>query len=214
MSSCRLVVIGAGGFGREILCWAQDYITNGGDFSEIVFVDDAIEQLPQYGLWRIASLQDYFPLPSDRVVIGAGMPATKRKMAEIIRGRGGQFADLIHPTAVLGKTSRRGVGILMCPFSMNTADTIAGDFVTILSFSGIGHDTRVGDFTTIASHVDIMGNVVIGNEVFVGSGARILPGLSIGDNATVGAGAIVMRRVKGGMTVYTPPARMLQTSRA
>lgn len=212
MSSYRLVVIGAGGFGREILCWAHDYMTNGGDFSEIAFVDDVVEQLPQYGLWRTATLQDYSPKADDRVVIGVGMPATKRKMVELIQTRGGHFGDLIHPTAVLGKTSKRGIGVLMCPFSMNTADTVAGDFVTILSFSGIGHDGRVGNFTTIASHVDVMGNVNIGNEVFVGSGARILPGLSVGDQAIIGAGASVMRNVKTGQTVYAPPAKTLKMS--
>jgi sugar O-acyltransferase (sialic acid O-acetyltransferase NeuD family) len=213
VSKHRLVIIGAGGFGREILCWAHDYVMNGGAFSEVAFVDDAVEQLQQYGLWRIASLQDYSPETGDRIVIGVGMPATKRKMVELIQSRGGQFGDLIHPTSVLGKTSKRGIGILMCPFSMNTADTVAGDFVTILSFSGIGHDSRVGHFTTIASHVDVMGNVEIGNEVFVGSGARILPGLRVRDQATIGAGATVMRNVKAGQTVYMPPAKTLNVLR-
>ena len=130
MSSYRLVIIGAGGFGREILCWAHDYVGKSGAFSDIAFVDDTVEQLPQYGLRRVATLQDYFPEPNDRVVIGVGMPATKRKMVELIQTRGGQFGDLIHPTSVLGKTSKRGIGVVMCPFSMNTADTIA-DGITV-----------------------------------------------------------------------------------
>lgn len=210
MKSKRLIIAGGGGFGREILCWANDCQANGGQFSEIAFIDDQVEQLPQYGLWRVATFQDYRPLPNDEVVIGVGLPVVKRKMVESLQERGSRFADLIHPTAVLGKTSKRGAGVLMCPFTMNTADSLAGDFVTILSFSGMGHDSKVGDFSTIASHVDVMGGVEIGREVFVGSGARIMPNIKIGDNAMIGAGATVMRKVKPGQTVYVPPARILR----
>ncbi len=212
MTTTRLVIAGAGGFGRELLCWAHDCQQNGSSFADITFIDDAVEQLPEYGLWRTASFEDYSPLPSDRVVLGVGKPATKRKMAESLKQRGAQFADLIHPTAVLGKTSTRGVGIIMCPFTMNTADTIAGDFVTILSFSGMGHDSRVGNFSTIASHVDVMGAAVIGDEVFIGSGARVLPSVKIGNGAMIGTGSVVMRNVKEGQTVFTAPSRILRAA--
>ncbi len=210
MTGIRLVIAGAGGFGRELLCWAHDCQSGGGSFSEVTFVDDSVEQLPEYGLWRAASFEDYKPLPTDRVIIGVGMPATKRKMVESLKQRGAEFSDLIHPTAVLGKTSKRGVGIIMCPFTMNTADTIAGDFVTILSFSGMGHDSRVGDYSTIASHVDVMGSAVIGEGVFIGSGARVLPSVKIGNNAMIGTGSVVMRNVKDGQTVFTAPSRTLR----
>lgn len=210
MTLKRLVIAGAGGFGRELLCWASDWQVNGGPFEEIVFIDDQIEQLPQYGLWRAATFQDYRPLLTDKIVVGVGLPKVKRKMVESLQERGCYFADLIHPTVVLGKTSKRGTGIIMCPFTMNTADSLAGDFVTILSFSGMGHDSKVGDFSTVASHVDVMGGAEIGREVFVGSGSRIMPNIQIGDFATIGAGSTVIRKVKSGQTVYVPPARILR----
>lgn len=148
--------------------------------------------------------------PEDRFLLAVGNPVTKARMAQSLRERGGKFASLIHPSAVLGRNHRHGEGIIMAPFSMNTSDTTLGDFVTILSFSGLGHDASAGDFTTISSHVDVMGGARLGKGVMVGSGARIMPNVHVGDDARIGAAALVLRRVPAGATMFTPAAKRLR----
>lgn len=212
MSEERLIIAGAGGFGRELLSWAADCHQAGSLPATAGFIDDKVKALPE-GPPRLGAFQDYAPRPGDLFLVGAGHPVMKRRMIDSLRERGGRFGSLIHPTAKVGRACRHGTGVVLCPYSMNTADTRMGDFVYLLSFSGLGHDSVAGDFATISSHVDIMGHAEVGAGVLVGSGARILPGIKVGDGATVGAGAVVMRNVKPSTTVYAPPARLLPMGR-
>lgn len=161
----------------------------------------------------LGGFDDYRVMSDDLFLLGVGNPVTKARMVQSLRDRGGRFARLIHPTAVLGRNCVHGEGVIMAPLSMNTADTRMGDFVTILSFSGLGHDASAGTFTTVSSHVDIMGGATLGERVLVGSGARIMPGVKVGDAARIGAGATIIRNVKSGTTMFAPPAKLLRLSR-
>lgn len=158
----------------------------------------------------LGSFKEYRVVPGDLFLLAVGNPVTKAKMVASLRERGGQFARLIHPTVVLGRNHNHGEGVIMAPFSMNTADTRMGDFVTILSFSGLGHDTAAGDFTTISSHVDVMGGARVGQRVLIGSGARIMPNVQVGDDARIGAHALVLRSVRPGATMFAPAAKRLR----
>lgn len=206
----RTIIVGGGGFGREVLSWALD-CRDAGTLPEVAgFLDDQAEELTGFDLPRLGTVADYAPQPGDAFIVAIGKPSTKRKVVEMLEERGASFATLVHPSAVVARTARVSEGVILCPFTMVNPNAQAGRFVTIISFSGLGHDAQAGDYSTISSHVDITGHAKLGAEVLVGSGARVLPGVSVGDGATVGAGAIVMRRVKPGATVYAQPARVLR----
>lgn len=205
----RTVIVGAGGFGREVLSWALDCHEAGRLPPVGGFIDDQEEAMAGFDLPRLGPISDYAPAPGDRFVVAVGKPSSKRRLVEMLSGRGAQFATLIHPTAVVTRSATLGEGVIMTPFTMANPSAVLERFVTLISFSGLGHDARAGEFTTISSHVDVTGFAELGRDVFVASGARILPGVKVGDGATIGAGAVVMRRVKPGATVYTAPAKLL-----
>lgn len=206
----RLILAGGGGFGRELASWADHCVAAGTAPPLGGFIDDRSDAMAGHDTPWLGGFGDYRPGPGDLFLLAVGAPATKARMAASILERGGRFARLIHPTVVLGRNHRHGEGVVMAPFSMNTADTRIGDFVTILSFSGLGHDASADDFTTISSHVDVMGGATVGRRVMIGSGARIMPGVRVGDDARIGAGALVQRGVKPGTTVYAAPAKRLR----
>ena len=205
----RTVIVGAGGFGREVLSWALDCHEAGRLPPVGGFIDDQEERMAGFEVPRLGPISDYAPAPGDRFIVALGKPSSKRRLVEMLSDRGGRFATLIHPTAVVTRSASLGEGVIMTPFTMANPNAVAERFVTIISFSGLGHDSRAGEFTTISSHVDVTGFAQLGKDVFVASGARILPGIEVGDGATIGAGAVVIRRVKPGATVYTEPAKLL-----
>lgn len=206
----RLIMAGGGGFGRELASWAGHCAAAGSLPTLTGFIDDRPDAMTGHDISWLGAFQDFRVMPYDRFLLAVGNPATKARMVESLRERGAQFASLIHPNVVLGRGHRHGEGVVMAPFSMNTADVVLGDFVTILSFSGLGHDAGAGDFTTISSHVDVMGGAILGKRVLVGSGARVMPGVRVGDDAKIGAGALVIRRVPAGATMFTPAAKRLR----
>lgn len=205
----RLILVGAGGFGRELYFWAGDCHQAGTLPALAGFIDDVMQEMPGYDLPRLGGVQDYTPASGDLFLVALGEPAKKRRVVESLQARGGRFATLRHPTTTVVRTASIGEGVIMCPYTMAMPDARIERFVTLINYSGIGHDSVCGEFTTLSSLVDVTGNVRIGRDVMIGSGARILPKLTVGDRATVGAGSIVVRSVKPGMTVFAAPAKSL-----
>jgi sugar O-acyltransferase (sialic acid O-acetyltransferase NeuD family) len=211
----RLLIVGAGGFGREILAWVKDVPTIAKSCENICFLDDDPNVLKPYNYQEpiISSIQDYRPQEGDGLVMGIAVP-TQRKLeiAEMLSQRGAQFISLIHPTADLGNNVKLGQGYVICRNVIITSDINIGNFVTINVLSSIGHDAVIGDGCTLNSFVNVNGFVKLGKGVVIGSHGTILPGAVVGDFATVGAGSVVLKHVKPGSTVLGVPAKLILRS--
>jgi sugar O-acyltransferase (sialic acid O-acetyltransferase NeuD family) len=209
----RLILLGAGGFGRELLTHAQDCHAAGRLPAVGGYLDDGgAEVLARLGyeLPWLGTVDDYVPAPGDQIALGVGSPDAKRAIVGKLKVRGAHFATILHPTALITGRTSIGEGTIMGPFTGSGTDTRIGAYVTVNSYSGFGHDSSVGDFSTLSAHVDIMGYAALGEGVFVGSHASILPSVKVGDGAKISAGAIVYRSVPAGGTVFVPPAKLLK----
>lgn len=209
----RLIVVGGGGFGRELIGHALDAHRAGHGSAVAGYLDDGGSEVLAklgYDLPWLGSLSDYEPQRGDRLLLGIGSPSGKRKAVGLLKVRGAAFAQSLHPTAVITSRTILGEGVILGPFSGSGTETQIGDFVTVNSYSGFGHDSSAGDFTTLSAHVDVMGYARIGSDVLIGSHASILPKVKIGDGAKIGPGAMVYRSVPAGATAYAPAAKLLR----
>ena len=199
-----LIIVGAGGFGREVFQWAGDQMrSRQASFSDIKFIDDQPDQsytdVSQNYLGRIS---DYCPAPNHRVVLAIGKNTTRRLLADSLADKGAVFGSVIHPTAIVARNSQQGPGLIMCPYTLISVDVVVGSHVHLNVSSSIGHDTRIGDFVTLSAHVDITGHCLVQNDVFFGSGSRTLPKCFIAAGTSVGAGATVQRSVRKKAVLY------------
>ncbi len=208
----NLIIIGAGGFGREVFSWASDMPENNKDWQNVGFIDDNVDALKgyNYSVGIISTLQDYIVKPNDIFVCAIGKPQTKQVCVEIIKRKGAKFfANIVHPTSVIAKNVKLGEGTILCAMTVINADADLGNFVTINNHSSVGHNAKVGDWSQINCFCDVTGGVTIGKSVFFGSSASVLPGLKIGDNVIVGAGSIVVKNVEENSTVFGNPAKKI-----
>jgi sugar O-acyltransferase (sialic acid O-acetyltransferase NeuD family) len=212
----RTIIVGGGGFGRELFSWAQDCSEAGSlpTLGGIIDDDPHVLEGFQTPVGWLSRIQDFAPSAEDHLVLAIGGCEARQRVAELLRGRGGRFVGLVHPTVVISRSASVADGIVACPFAMISAYARVAEFVILNAYSSVGHDVTVGEYSTLSSHVDLTAGVRLGVGVTIGSGARVLPGIAVGDHAVIGAGAIVYRTVPAGDTAYAQPAKLMRRGRS
>ncbi len=214
MTGKNLIIVGAGGFGREVYAWARQTFDFGREWRFRGFLDDNPEALAGMDYPPIlGDIGSYSVGENDYFLCGLGKPELKQKVIGLLLSRGAKFTTLVHPTVVMGNNVHIGVGVILCPRVVLTSDIRIGNFVTLNVGSAVGHDSIVGDFTQTSAFCDITGGVTVGEGVFMGSHAAILPRVTVGEHAVIGAGSVAIRNVAAYMTIYGNPARSFQVKR-
>ena len=209
----NLIIIGTGGFAREVFWHAHNSIGYGVDFIVKGFLEGNKTLCPdKYNLLPVpvlGTIHDYIIKDKDVFAIAIANSEFKEETVSVMKSKNASFLNLIHTTASVAPTAKLGEGIIICQYATVSANTTVGNYVTINYYSSLGHDACIGNFTSIMGHVDITGNVMVGTHCYFGSGARILPKGKIGNHVTVAAGSVVINRVKDGQTVFGIPARRI-----
>ena len=205
-----LIIIGAGGFAREIYWHAQKSIGYGVDWRIKGFLDGDIKlAAAEYELLPakvLGNVDNYEICADDVFTCAVGTPQARKILAEKILARGGKFINLVSELAYVMPTVRLGRGVIICPY-VNIGDRAElDDFAAVNDIVIIGHDAQIGKFTCVMPHANVAGKCKIGAEVFIGSGAIILPKAKVGSGATVGAGSVVLKKVRAGAKVFGNPA--------
>ena len=190
----ELAIIGAGGFGKEVM----SYVSNKATF----YVSDHIAATP---------IRPLSQLDCDRsdAVIAIGNPLARQTIANILR-HGQEFANVIHEVTCIGDSVSLGHGAIITPFAVITVDCTIGTHFQANLHSDVGHDCVIGNFVTLAPSARISGRCTIGNRVYIGTNAVIKEGISICDDVIIGAGAVVLSNITEKGTYVGMPAKRIK----
>lgn len=207
------MIIGAGGFGREVMSIAMDITRkNKPNWRLHGFLDDnmdALNGLYTMGYDVIDTISGHIVSDENIYVCAIADSLARERICKDFISKGAKFATLIHPSCKIGYTANFGNGLIMAQYSTISENVTVNDFVIINAYTGIGHDAVIGEYCTLSAHCDVTGHVTLGKRVFLGSSAVISPGVTICDNARVGAGSVVLRKVKPDTTVFGNPAKRI-----
>lgn len=206
----KILIVGAGGFGRELLQWIKDINAEKPTWEIGGFLDDNLQALDgvEIDYPVVGTISDWQPKDDEVFALAMGMPQLKRMVVEKLKSRGAHFAAVIHPTALVSPFAHYGEGLVMFPYSKLSCNSTVGDFVSILT-TPIGHDNEIGDYTMISGGCNIVRNVKIGKDVFVAAGVCIAQDVVVKDGAYIGLGSVVLKDVKAGTKVFGNPARII-----
>jgi len=212
--SGRLILLGAGDFAREVI-WLISEIAAKPDWDFGGLLDDSPERADlilrsnAFEQRVLGKIVDYLPQPRDCFVCTIGNPKSKLEATKRIAEHGGQFVNLIHPTAAIGPGCKLGNGIIVCRNAVITANVTIGDHVHVNVATTCGHDSVIGEGSTLSGHCDVTGHAVLERGVFLGSHASITPGVRVGEFAVVGAGTVAFRNVPSRQTLLGVPGKLL-----
>ena len=204
----KVVIVGAGGMGREVYNWLS--IDRSG-INITGFIDDNLSALDgfNYPVGVVSKISNYVPLESTVHVLAIMNPLTKRKVVTTLKSIGCEFISFVHPTAIIGVNVGVGEGNVISPSCILTCDITLGSYVFLNTQTTLGHDVSVGDYTSINGKVDVSGCVEIGGDVIVGSHVVILPQKKIASGAKIGAGSVVVGNINHPVSVFGNPAKMI-----
>ncbi|MDF1678174.1 MAG: NeuD/PglB/VioB family sugar acetyltransferase [Legionellaceae bacterium] len=203
----KLVIVGGGGFGPEVLSVARETFHEK-EFVFKGFLDDA-KSVVRHGQEEFPVLSrcsDYLPEADDRFICAIGDPIQKLKVCDDLLQKGAQFINLLHPSAFVSEGASLGKGVIAFPHTFISTNTVLSDFVTLNVSTVIGHDAHVGRGSTLSPHCAVSGFVQLKEAVFMGALATVIPGKVVNAFARIGAGSVVIRDTKAKHTVFGAPA--------
>lgn len=211
-------IIGAGGFGREVMPIARDCMTmiDGLNDKEFVFVVENLDKQTVINGYKVIDEKDFLSYEADEKYFNiaiANYSVRERIANKLIKSNICPFT-IQSSNVVIYDNNNIGDGAILCAFTMITSNAKIGKYFHSNIYSYVAHDCIIGDYVTFAPNVHCNGNIVIEDYAYIGTGAVIKQGSTgkptvIGKGAVVGMGAVVTKSVPPFTTVVGSPAREL-----
>jgi sugar O-acyltransferase (sialic acid O-acetyltransferase NeuD family) len=206
----KVVVIGAGGHGREVLWLLR---ASGPEIEPVGFLDDdeglqgrQVCELPVLGPITASTVGD----PRVAYAWGIGFPRLRRQLAERLGSV--SYFTARHPSVLLSEYVEIGEGSVICAGTILTSQVKVGRHVLINLHVTVSHDVVISDYCTLSPGVHLSGRVELGDGTCVGTGAVLLPGVKVGAWSVIGAGAVVTKDLPEGVVAVGIPARVVKST--
>ncbi len=207
----KLIIIGAGGFGRETAALVRDINKESPQWEFLGFIDDDVNKPVPEGYPVLGDLDYLISMPErPDVSIAIANAETRERIVTKLKGYGFRFPTLIHPSVAIGPDVRFGEGCIICRGGIYTTNITIGNFVISNLGTTYGHDTRVEDYVSLMSHTSIAGDVLIGKACYFGLHCTVINMVSITDHCVFGAGAAVVKDITEPGTYVGVPARKIK----
>ena len=208
----NIVIIGAGGVGRETSLIIQQINELEPTWNLIGFIDDNQEKwgkvINGYSvIGGIDSLE--FLTPDTYVVIAIANYEVKKNIVNKINNKL-KFATIIHPKVWVHDYMTIGEGTIIYEGAILTANIEIGNHVIISPKCGVGHDSIIKDYVSLLWNVNVSGNDIIDEGVMMGSASTVIQGNKIGKGSNIGAGAVVIEDIESFSTAIGVPAKVIK----
>lgn len=208
-----VVIIGAGGFGREVLDVFDAVNARKEEYNVLGFIIDA-----KYG--QLGTIINDKPILGGfdwlerhshvSAICAVGAPELRRKLVMRAEALGIAFCSVIHPNAILTRWITIGAGTVITAGCILTNQITIGNHVHLNLDCTLGHDVKIHDYVTLSPGVHVSGNVMLNTGCYVGTGANILEQKSVGEWSVVGAGSTITKDVPANATVVGVPGKVIK----
>ena len=209
----KIVIIGAGGLGREVLATIRACNARRNEWDVLGFLDADRTLAGKFvGGVPVLGGDDWCRSQqpgSIRYICAIGSARMRLGIVQKLVGMQCHFATVIHPSVHMSESVKIGVGTVVMAGTQATTDVTLGSHVVVYLNCSITHDVEVGDFSLVASGCNLSGGVFVETGVELGTGVCILPRRRIGAWSVIGAGSVVTKDVPAHSTAVGAPCRVI-----
>lgn len=210
-----LVIVGAGGLGREVAWLVEDINRQKPEWDFIGFVDDGVQGNTVEGYPVLGPVEHLFNMPADIwTVVAIADSRIRKKFIRQIRGQGRRLATLVHPLVSMSGYVNIGTGSIICSGAVITTNVSLGQAAIINPGCFIGHDTELQDYVSLMPAANLAGEVRVGEGCYFGLNSCVINRTAIGEWSVIGAGATVVGDIPAYSVAVGVPARVVKRVRS
>lgn len=181
MSKKKLLLVGAGGFGRmaaeqAMLQYDCAFVDDGQD------VDTEICGIPVVGgLSDLPELRKNY----DLLVVGIGSNQFRAQVYEKAKELGYAFPNIIAPSAYISPYAKLGCGCVILQNACVQNSAVVGNGVLLNAGTEVHCDVAVGDYALIYTNSVIRTGAAVGSYVRIGSNCTVCNDAAVSDGADI-----------------------------
>ena len=196
----RIVIVGGGGFGRELYSYIKGDLSAGrlDGYALAGVLDDNPDcelAVNNQELTYLGALSSFEPQGNEVLVIAIGKASIRRNIFDQIKRRSMSLFTYVHSSAQVMPDVTLGEGAIVCPNSIINVGVKLGDNVAVNVFCSIGHGASIGHHAVLSPFSALSGNSKLGVCGFMGTRATLFPGVVMGDGCIVDAHSVVRQSV-------------------
>ena len=210
-TALEIVIVGAGGFGREMRCLLPGFLPQGGyHFKGFLGEDQGTPSSEDVSRLILGDPMTYVPEVNDRFVLAIGQMPARRRTVEALRDKGATFLSLIHSQAIVAPTAQIGQGVIVFPFAAVSHNAFLDDCAKLNYYASVGHDTTLGKYCLLAPYATVNGFGTLEDDVYLSTHATVAPQVTVGTRSVVSANSAVMKSVPADSFVFGVPGRCMR----
>lgn len=191
----NIIIIGAGGFGREVYSYIlddkkknylEDTIFKG-------FIDDNEKNFQELNLKEpyLGTIDNYHYEKDDYVIVAIGNINIRNKIISKLEKKEINFFSYIHHSVFIAFDATLEGALLICPHSMIQSNAEIKKHSVLNIYCSIGHDSTLGEHSILSPYCTLNGGVNTGKNLFMGTRSTLLLQSSTGDNCIIAAHSVI-----------------------
>lgn len=206
----NLVIIGNGSYSAMMKRYIE--LTDFGSVLAFAVDEKCIRESVLEGspVIPLETLRNEFPPEKVELIMGIGytqMGQIRKEIFETCKIWGYQFANYIHPTAILEKNVILGEGNNILEGVILEESVRLGNANLLFGGSMIAHETTVGNYNTFSVKAVVAGAATIRDNCFLGASSAVKDHVTLKDYVLIGATAFAFKDMEEYSVVV--PARSM-----
>ncbi len=184
----KLLLVGAGGFGRVVLEHATAIY-------DCAFLDDGdatiVDGVPVIG--KTAEMASFYP-EYKRLLVTIGNNKLRERLYKEAATIGFTFPNIIHPSAYVSPHAHIGSGCVILNNAVVQNNAKCGDGCILNPGVELHHDSTIGSYCLVYTNSVVRSLTSVGNRVWIGSTATVSTSAVVPDDTSIEDGEVFKAR--------------------